>query len=70
MRISNAKVRRRLIKYARLFLQQNCQYDDGHENASVEVMLQRLYSVDPACERMNKQFPNHGKKLQHGKNND
>lgn len=70
MRISNAKVRRRLIKYARLFLSQNCQYDDGHENAGVEVMLDRLYSVDPACEQMNKRLPNHGKKLKDAKVNE
>jgi hypothetical protein len=48
--LSRATIRKRLMKYAKLFIERDCQYDDGHENAAIEEMLKNIYPIDPYCE--------------------
>lgn len=59
MRISNKIIRRRLLKYAKLFNSMNCMYN-FNERIACERVVNDVRPPDQHAEEFNKKRPDHG----------
>lgn len=57
--ITNAEIRAGLYKLLPLFLERNCQYNDG-ERVLVKRLMESLEPVNSEFEKYNEEHPGHG----------
>lgn len=60
--LTRKTIRRRLLRYARLFNKENCMYN-YNEQIACNDLLYKISPVDPVLETFNTKNPDHGEKI-------